>query len=373
MMSARELALSVICDVHGSKDFINVLLSRALKKSKLSRLDRAFATELVYGALRMEGTIDWVLSGFSSKKIDKIPPKVLDILRLGTYQLLYLDKIPSRAAIDESVKLTKKNFHQGIANFVNGILREIDRNRNKIIYPKKEDDLIAYVSLKHSHPKWLIRKWVDEIESRLPELPDSLHERFIAQFGLPKYDADLLVDSRPMAHYFEQCVNLFSGSLKGDAFKQKVKTISNWLLSDFSRMLNATNIVVENVKIKPEHLVEFIDLLDKGTVSGPAAKTVFEEMFNRGKRAQDIVAEKGLSQISDIDEIEKVNRNIYTGAIGYIGFDGNVDLNIVIRSILLKDNKAYFGVGGGITYESEEVMEYDETLDKAKALMKALS
>ncbi|WP_061995109.1 aminodeoxychorismate synthase component I [Clostridium sp. ATCC 25772] len=74
-----------------------------------------------------------------------------------------------------------------------------------------------------------------------------------------------------------------------------------------------------------------------------------------------------------IDEIEKVNRNIYTGAIGYIGFDGNVDLNIVIRTILLKDNKAYFGVGGGITYESEEVMEYDETLDKAKALMKALS
>lgn len=73
-----------------------------------------------------------------------------------------------------------------------------------------------------------------------------------------------------------------------------------------------------------------------------------------------------------IDELEKVRRNIYTGAIGYIGLEGNADLNIVIRTALIKDNKAYFGVGGGITYESVEQMEYDETLDKARALMKVL-
>ncbi len=73
-----------------------------------------------------------------------------------------------------------------------------------------------------------------------------------------------------------------------------------------------------------------------------------------------------------IDELEKVRRNIYTGAIGYIGLDGNADLNIVIRTALIKDNKAYFGVGGGITYESVEQMEYDETLDKARALMKVI-
>ena len=73
-----------------------------------------------------------------------------------------------------------------------------------------------------------------------------------------------------------------------------------------------------------------------------------------------------------IEELEPVRRNIYTGALGYLGFDGNVDLNIIIRTILIKDNKAYFGVGGGITWESVEELEYDETLDKARALMRVL-
>ncbi|KYH35036.1 aminodeoxychorismate synthase component 1 [Clostridium tepidiprofundi DSM 19306] len=74
-----------------------------------------------------------------------------------------------------------------------------------------------------------------------------------------------------------------------------------------------------------------------------------------------------------IEELEGIRRNVYTGAIGYIGFDESVDLNIVIRTILMKERKAYFGVGGGITWESNSISEYEETLDKAKALMEALS
>lgn len=73
-----------------------------------------------------------------------------------------------------------------------------------------------------------------------------------------------------------------------------------------------------------------------------------------------------------IEELEPTRRNIYTGCIGYLGFDGNADLNIVIRTILMKDGKAYLGVGGGITWESEIVAEYDETLDKARAMMRVL-
>jgi len=73
-----------------------------------------------------------------------------------------------------------------------------------------------------------------------------------------------------------------------------------------------------------------------------------------------------------IEQLEPVRRNIYTGALGYLGFDGNVDLNIIIRTILIKGDKAYFGVGGGITWDSKEDFEYDETLDKARALMRVL-
>jgi aspartyl-tRNA(Asn)/glutamyl-tRNA(Gln) amidotransferase subunit B len=158
-------------------------------------------------------------------------------------------------------------------------------------------------------PLSISRDWVGDIEQRLPELPELLHDRFMTQFGLPKYDADLLVESKSLADYFQKCMSNVSG---GD-IKQKAKTVSNWLLGDFSRLLNASNTRPEDVKIIPEHLVELVTLIDKGTLGGPAAKTVFEEMFNTGKNPQDIVKDKGLSQISDAGEIEKVIADVIAG------------------------------------------------------------
>jgi aspartyl-tRNA(Asn)/glutamyl-tRNA(Gln) amidotransferase subunit B len=116
------------------------------------------------------------------------------------------------------------------------------------------------------------------------------------------YDANILTSSRAMAEYFESCVSLIEPS--------KAKTVSNWLLGDFSRLVNATNTEVENVKISPECLAEMLELVDNGTISGPAAKAVFEEMFHSGKRAGDIIKEKELGQISDAGEIGEVIKQV---------------------------------------------------------------
>jgi aspartyl-tRNA(Asn)/glutamyl-tRNA(Gln) amidotransferase subunit B len=148
-------------------------------------------------------------------------------------------------------------------------------------------------------------KWVEEIRSRLPELPDVRRDRFISQYGLPLYDANLLVDSKAMANYFEDCVKLM-GASNGADLPKKAKTVSNWLLGDFSHMLNASNTGIEDTRVTPKHLADMLNLTEKGTLSGPAAKAVFEEMFLSGKKASDIVAEKGLSQISSSEEIEKI-------------------------------------------------------------------
>jgi aspartyl-tRNA(Asn)/glutamyl-tRNA(Gln) amidotransferase subunit B len=150
------------------------------------------------------------------------------------------------------------------------------------------------------------QSWVEELRSRLPELPDVRRDRFMSQYGLPLYDASVLVDSKAMANYFEDCVKLMTGSSDRADIAKKAKTISNWLLGDFSRMLNATNTGIEDTRVTPRHLAELLDLADKGKLSGPAAKAVFEEMFLSGKRADDIVAEKGLSQISSSEEIEEI-------------------------------------------------------------------
>jgi aspartyl-tRNA(Asn)/glutamyl-tRNA(Gln) amidotransferase subunit B len=157
-------------------------------------------------------------------------------------------------------------------------------------------------------PLVLDRAWIEEIRARLPELPEARRDRFMTQYGLPLYDANILTGSRAMADYFENCVKLMDPG--------KAKMVSNWLLGDFSRLLNATNTGIESVKMSPKHLAEMLGLVDNGTISGPAAKAVFEEMFRSGKGASEIITEKKLGQISDAGEIREVVKQVIANNTG---------------------------------------------------------
>ena len=151
-------------------------------------------------------------------------------------------------------------------------------------------------------PLFLDRAWIEEIKARLPELPEARKGRFMAQYDLPLYDASILTSSRAMADYFEDCLKLTS--------PKKAKMVSNWLLGDFSRLLNATNSDIENTRISPSLLVELLNLVDKRTISGPTAKAVFEKMFYTGKKASDIVAEGKLSQLNDATELQRIVKQV---------------------------------------------------------------
>lgn len=151
-------------------------------------------------------------------------------------------------------------------------------------------------------PLFFDRAWIEEIKARLPELPETRKGRFMAQYDLPLYDASILTSSRAMADYFEDCLKLTSPN--------KAKMVSNWLLGDFSRLLNATDSDIENTRISPSLLVELLNLVDKGTISGPTAKAVFEKMFYTGKKASDIVAEGKLSQLSDATELNGIVKQV---------------------------------------------------------------
>jgi aspartyl-tRNA(Asn)/glutamyl-tRNA(Gln) amidotransferase subunit B len=159
-------------------------------------------------------------------------------------------------------------------------------------------------------PLVLDRAWIEEIRARLPELPEARRDRFMTQYGLPLYDANIITSSKGMADYFENCVSLLDSS--------KAKMVSNWLLGDVSRLLNATNTEIENAKISPRHLAEMLGLVDNGTISGPAAKAVLEEMFRTGKGASEIITEKKLSQISDADEVREVVKQVMANNSGAV-------------------------------------------------------
>ncbi len=140
------------------------------------------------------------------------------------------------------------------------------------------------------------QRWTEEIKKSLPELPDTKRERFVSEYGLPEYDADLLTSEKPLADWFEEVVKLGG----------QPKAVSNWIMSDLMRLLNAENKSIEECPLKPKQLADMLKLINKGTISGKIAKTVFEEMYKTEKDAESIVKEKGLVQISDAGEIEKI-------------------------------------------------------------------
>ncbi len=152
-------------------------------------------------------------------------------------------------------------------------------------------------------PLVVSRELVEELKARLPELPDARRDRFISQYSLSRYDANLLTASRAQADYFESAVGLLPD---GSDERKNAKLIANWLLGEYARLFNATDTDITECKVEPKHLVEMLDLIENGTLSTSLAKTVFEEMFNTGKRASDIVKDKGLVQISGAGELESV-------------------------------------------------------------------
>ncbi|MBM7854276.1 aspartyl-tRNA(Asn)/glutamyl-tRNA(Gln) amidotransferase subunit B [Desulfohalotomaculum tongense] len=139
-------------------------------------------------------------------------------------------------------------------------------------------------------------EWVEEIRESLPELPDARKRRYVEQYGLPEYDAMVLTLTKEMADYFEEVL---------EGYPQP-KTVSNWMMGDFSRLLNANQVEITSCKVSPAQLAELLKLIDKGTISGKIAKSVLEDMVETGKAPAEIVEEKGLVQISDEGELSRI-------------------------------------------------------------------
>jgi aspartyl-tRNA(Asn)/glutamyl-tRNA(Gln) amidotransferase subunit B len=144
-------------------------------------------------------------------------------------------------------------------------------------------------------PLRLEEKWRNEIYAALPELPMTRRNRFVEQYGLPKYDADVLSDEKTIADYFEAVAKSASDA----------KQASNWVMGEVLRVLKEKKIEIASFPVAPEALAELLNLITAGTVTNKIAKDVFEEMLTTGKSAKAIVAEKGLVQVSDAGIIEK--------------------------------------------------------------------
>jgi len=171
-----------------------------------------------------------------------------------------------------------------------------DKNRTTSMRGKEEAHDYRYFPDPDLLPLVIDNGWIDTVKKNLPELPDAKKNRFMDQYELPSYDAELLTSDRGLADYFEDCTRQFA----------QPKTVSNWVMGSLLGLLNSQEKTIEESPVSAADLARLLGLVEEGVISGKIAKTVFEQMAQTGKPARQIVEEKGLIQITDTDALEDI-------------------------------------------------------------------
>ncbi|MDD4504084.1 MAG: 16S rRNA (cytosine(967)-C(5))-methyltransferase RsmB [Clostridiaceae bacterium] len=164
---ARDAAVRIVHKVLREGAYSNIAVKQELDEGGLGRLDKALITEIANGTLRNLTRIDWVRSQFVKK--NKIEPWIEDIIRCGIYQIIFLDRVPDSAVCNESSELARKYSHEGTVKFVNGVLRNISRSKEKLEYPDKDKDAVKFLSVFYSHPEWIVEKWMKDYGKQFTE------------------------------------------------------------------------------------------------------------------------------------------------------------------------------------------------------------
>ena len=160
----RELVLGILLEVTRDGEYSHIALRNVLNKYQyLDKKERAFITRVTEGTLEHMIELDYIINQFSKVKVNKMKPVIRNIIRSAVYQLKYMDSVPNSAACNEAVKLATKKGFSNLKGFVNGVLRNIERNLETITYPD-ESNIIEYYYVKYSMPKWILEQWLSKYD-----------------------------------------------------------------------------------------------------------------------------------------------------------------------------------------------------------------
>jgi 16S rRNA (cytosine967-C5)-methyltransferase len=156
----RGLAVKILNRVERTDSYLERLLDNEMRNSDLTGPDKALLYEIVHGVVRWMGRLDWVLNGFYKGQFSKAIPNLKNGLRVALYQIMFLDRVPDFAVVNEAVEFVKKLQGQKPADLTNAILRNIIRSKNAIRYPDPEEDLPGYLAAYYSHPSWMVKRYL---------------------------------------------------------------------------------------------------------------------------------------------------------------------------------------------------------------------
>lgn len=205
-------------------------------------------------------------------------------------------------AIEYEIKRQTKVLSEGGKIYQETRLWNLDRGETAVMRSKEEAHDYRYFPDPDLVPLKLDKEWIEGFRGSVPELPAVRVSRLVRDYGLPEYDAGVLTVSKGIADYFEACAKLFN----------QPKTISNWVMGELTRELNLSGIDITASPVTPERLVDLLQLVEKGTISLKVAREIFPELFSSGKQPEQIVQEKGLTQVSDEGALDKIIDEVLT-------------------------------------------------------------
>lgn len=205
-------------------------------------------------------------------------------------------------AIEYEIKRQTKVLSEGGKIYQETRLWNLDRGETAVMRSKEEAHDYRYFPDPDLVPLKLDKEWIEGFRGSVPELPAARVARLVRDYGLPEYDAGVLTVSKGIADYFEACVKLFN----------QPKTISNWVMGELTRELNLSGTDITASPVTPERLVALLQLVEKGTVSLKVAREIFPELYSSGKSPEQIVQEKGLTQVSDEGALDKIIGEVLT-------------------------------------------------------------
>lgn len=279
MPSPRNIAFNVLLKIEQDNAYSNIALNNAIRENRLNGLDSSFVSALVYGVLERQITLDYIIRQYSKIPLRKIEIKTKIILRLGILQLLFMDKVPESAAVNESVNLAKKHKLQKSSGFINGILRSITRAEVKYNLPD-ENDKVRYYAIKYSAPQELTKLWLDSYgEENTVKLLEALNGRpkICARVNTLKTNKKALIDELAKQNVSAQEIPFLENAITLEN-TGSIERLSSYKKGLFHIQDASSQLCVDFLSPKPREI-----MLDVCSAPGGKSFTSAQYMSDRGK------------------------------------------------------------------------------------------
>lgn len=288
---ARSCAVKILCRCERTDSYLEKLIDAELKNDTLNDFDKALLNEISHGVIRWMRRLDWFLNGFYRGNYEKCLPEVRNALRVALYQILFLNKIPYSAAVNEAVEFIKRIHGEKHAGVVNGLLRTIIRTLDALVWPTREIDEVNYLGIVQSHPNWMVKRWINRFGfDETVKLCEENNRRPVMSLRVN----NLKISNIEFENYFKE-KNLFyrSGNYLDNFFT--TKTMSKIYTDEFFRK-GFFSVQDESAGLVSKLLDPKKDELILDVCSAPGGKTshISELMNNEGEI---IAFEKYLSRL----------------------------------------------------------------------------